>query len=206
MKYETERQNVADFMQRLYRQKLTTTSGGNISCRTEDSHILLTPSGLDKANLTAAEIAVLTENGENLSPALPPSIELQMHMAIYAARPDIKAIVHAHPVTATAFCASRKEINCRYIAESYVIVGDPVVVPYAHMGTQKLADNVYKAAAENNACMLLENHGVIAGGETLLQAFNRIEVLEASAKITVLLEQIGDGVTLSQENLNSLIT
>ena len=206
MNYERERRDVAEFMQRLYRQHLTTTSGGNISCRTEDSHILLTPSGLDKANLTAEKIAVLTENGDNLTPDLPPSIELQMHMAIYEARPDIKAVVHAHPVTATAYCASRKEINCRYIAESYVIVGDPVVVPYAQMGTRQLADNVHKAAAENNSCLLLENHGVIAGGETLLQAFNRIEVLEASAKITALLEQIGGSKPLSQDNLSSLIT
>ncbi|MFW6414515.1 MAG: class II aldolase/adducin family protein [Verrucomicrobiota bacterium] len=198
-----EKRQVAAFMRRLYQQKLTTTSGGNISCRTDDHKILLTPSGLDKSVLEPSHIGVLTETGENLTPELRPSIELQMHLAVYEARPDVQAIVHAHPVTATAFCASRRKINCRYIAESYVIVGDPVTVPYACMGTTELADNVGESAV-HSSCLLLANHGVLAAGKTLLTAFNKIEVLEEAARINLVLDQLGDSIPLDEAQLAQL--
>lgn len=199
---ETKRQ-VAAFMRRLYERNLTTTSGGNISCRTEDGCILLTPSGVDKGVLEPSQILVMTETGDNLTPHLQPSIELHMHLAVYEARQDVQAVVHAHPVTATAFCASGRRINCRYIAESYFIVGDPVAVPYACMGTTELADTVRESAAKGN-CMMLANHGVLAAGTNLLDAFNKIEVLEEAAKMTIILDQIGEARPLREEQLTEL--
>ena len=101
--YQEEREAVAYFMRRLYRQFLTTTSGGNISCRTADGNIVITASQSDKGEQSPDKVGIVTMNGENLTPHLKLSIETSMHLAIYRTRQDINAIVHAHPVTATLF-------------------------------------------------------------------------------------------------------
>ena len=106
MIYEKERELVAAFMRRLYRQFLTTTSGGNISCRLPDGNIAVTASQSDKANQQAETVGVVTPDGETLTPELKLSIETGLHLAIYRVRPDVGAIVHAHPVTATFFTSS----------------------------------------------------------------------------------------------------
>ena len=141
MQYQQEREQIAYFMRRLYRQFLTTTSGGNISCRLPDGNILITASQSDKCELQAENVGVLTPDGKNLTPELKLSIESGMHLAIYKARPDIDAIVHAHPTTATFFCATEEEINIRLTAEAYALLGNVVKIPYALMGTDLLAQN-----------------------------------------------------------------
>ena len=193
---DAQRQSVADFMQRLYHRQLTTASGGNISVRAGDGHILLTASKLDKGHLTGEQVGVLTLDGENLTPELTPSIEAGMHLAIYQRHPAIRAVVHAHPVTATAFCASRRAINCRYIAEAYAIIGDPAVAPYARMGTPELAEHAADAAGQAS-CVLLENHGILTTGKDLLTAFDRLELVEIAARTTMILEQLGGAQELT---------
>ncbi|MFO7821672.1 MAG: class II aldolase/adducin family protein [Lentisphaeria bacterium] len=200
-----EKNLVASFMRRLYRQGLTTTSGGNVSWRVSGDYVLLTPSKLDKGELKGEEIGVLTIDGKNLTPDLPPSIEADMHLAIYKARPDVRSVVHAHPLTATALAATGVEINCRYIAESYAIVGTPVRAPYAMMGTPALAENVSKAARDGN-CVILDNHGVLAVGSTLLEAFDRLEVLERAAHTMLLLRAEESKRELTPEQLAALDT
>ena len=118
-----QKQAVADCMNRLYRQGLTTTSGGNISLRTSGSLILLTPSATDKGNMTAEQIAEIGLDGTNHTPHLKPSIETSMHLEIYKQHPHVQAIVHAHPPMASTFVAARKPINTRLIAEAYAILG-----------------------------------------------------------------------------------
>ena len=110
---------VAAFMKRAYGRGLTTATGGNVSAR-DGSVMLITPSGKDKASLSADDIAsvdILT--GSSLSPGMKLSIETEMHRLVYAARPDIKAIVHAHPVFASLFSASEDKIDTAIIAESW---------------------------------------------------------------------------------------
>ena len=126
MEYQTEREQVAYFMRRLYRQQLTTTSGGNISCRIANGDIVaITASKLDKCELLADGVGLVAMDGASLTPELNLSIETGMHLAIYRARPDVTAIVHAHPATATAFCAVKKPLDTRLTAEAYAILGKP---------------------------------------------------------------------------------
>ena len=106
MDYTKEREEVASFMRRLYRQFLTTTSGGNISFRAADGNIVITASQSDKGEQSPENVGIVTPDGTSLTPHLKLSIETGMHLAIYAARPDVMAIVHAHPVTATLFTAA----------------------------------------------------------------------------------------------------
>jgi L-fuculose-phosphate aldolase len=196
-----QKQAVADCMNRLYRQGLTTTSGGNISLRVSDERILLTPSATDKGNMTAEQIAEIGMDGTNHSPQLKPSIETSMHLEIYRRHPHVQAIVHAHPPMASTFVAARKPINVKLIAEAYAIVGEPEYAPYALMGTNELAESVADSFKEHTVCILMENHGVLCTGDSLLQAFDRIEVLENTAKINLNIGPLGGGIELNDAQL-----
>lgn len=182
--YLEERKKVAYFMRRLYQQFLTTTSGGNISCRTSDGNVVITASQSDKCNQSEETVGILTPDGKNLTPELKLSIEAGFHLAIYAVRPDVMAIVHAHPVTATFFCATDVELNTHLTAEAYAVAGDTVRIPYAMMGTPELA-KIVAEKMKHCDCGLLENHGVIALGNSLLNAFDKMELLENAAKQTL---------------------
>ena len=202
MDFAKGKEETAYFMRRLYEQKLTTTSGGNVSLRVGDK-FLITPSQLDKGRIKAEEIGQITLDGENLTPHLKISMESKMHLAIYHKRSDVKAIVHAHPVYATSFAISGKEIRTNLAGEAWAIIGKPVFAAYALMGSQNLADNVGRAALNGN-CILMENHGILCVGENLLQAFDRLEVLEAAAKMNLITQLLGNSKELSPEELKEI--
>ena len=202
LKYREERREIARFMRRLYRQSLTTTSGGNISLRVAHDIIAITPSATDKGRMKWKEIGLITFKGENLTPELKPSIESEMHLSIYRSR-NIKAIVHAHPVFATSFTAMKRKINTALTAEAYAILGDPVFVPYALMGTKDLA-SIVAEHIEKSDILLLENHGILSVGADLLQAFDRIEVLETAAKMTVIVETMGKKSPLTTGRIDEI--
>lgn len=198
--YKIERKEVAYFMRRLYKQGLTTTSGGNISQRVSDDIIVITPSATDKGRMKWREVGIMTVMGENLTPDLKPSIESEMHLAIYRKKREIKTIVHAHPVFATAFTAMKLKINTALTAEACAILGEPHFVPYALMGTKDLA----KAAADNiihSDILLLENHGILATASNLLQSFDKIEVLENAARMTMIVEMTNKKSPLSRSRV-----
>jgi L-fuculose-phosphate aldolase len=199
-KYITERKEVARFMRRLYKHGLTTTSGGNISLRISDDIIVITPSATDKGRMKWREVGLMNISGENLTPGLKPSIESELHLSIYKRKKEIKAIVHAHPVCASAFTCMKAEINTCLTAEARAILGDPVLVPYALMGTRELAtvaaDNIMKSDI-----LLLENHGILTTGSTILQAFDKIEVLENAAKMTLIVALTGKKSPLTKERI-----
>ena len=201
-RYDGIRQQVADTMSRLYTTRLTTTSGGNISFRLSDELFCITPSQLDKAHLTGDVIAVVGFDGTNHTPDLKLSIESEMHRRVLMARGDIDAVVHAHPVYASSFTTMNTPINTRLLAESYFLIGDPYLAPYRRMGTADLADSVVEGIRTNNV-VLLENHGVLTVGASLIQAFDLIEVLENSARMTFITEMMklaGTGVSSLDEH------
>jgi L-fuculose-phosphate aldolase len=183
--YKSERKEVASFMRRLYNHGLTTTSGGNISTRMDDDIILITPSATDKGRMKWDQVGIVNIFGENLTPKLKPSIELEMHLSIYKRKKDVNSIVHAHPVFASSFTAMRMKIDTCLTAEARAILGDPLPVPYALMGTPELAA-VVADCVERSDILLLENHGILTTGQNLLSAFDKIEVLENAAKMTLI--------------------
>src|SRR5665648_9691 len=115
-KFKTERKEVARFMRRLYNHGLTTTSGGNISLRVTDDIIVITPSATDKGRMRWKEVGIMNIFGENLTPELKPSIEFDMHLSIFKKKEEVMAIVHAHPVFASAFTAMNCQINTNLTA------------------------------------------------------------------------------------------
>jgi L-fuculose-phosphate aldolase len=202
MRFEKERREVARYMKRLVDRKLATVSGGNVSHRIGDL-ILITASQTDKAKMQAREIGIMSMDGRNLTPGLKPSMETKMHLSIYENRKNVQAIVHAHPVFATSFAITGKEIKTDLAGEARAVLGIPVFAEYALMGTSQLAEAVSTASLKSNV-ILMKNHGIITLGSTLLQAYDRMEVLEATAKITVITSFLGDARSLTQEELKTI--
>lgn len=197
------REELAYFMRRLYERGLTTCSGGNLSVRVGDEHVIITPSALDKGRMTGDQIGLLTLEGENLTPRLKASMEARMHLRVYAARPDVRAVVHAHPVTATSFSAMSADIDTKLTAEAYAVLGVPVKAPYALMGTDGLAEGVAEAVKDADV-VILENHGILTVGPTLLSAFDRLEVLEAAAKMNIVTTLMGCASPMNGERIAEL--
>ncbi len=201
--YKNQRRDVAGFMRRLYRQGLTTTSGGNISCRLPDNMVIITPSATDKGRMRWQETGIMTLDGENLTPELKPSIEHQMHLSIYRVRKNISAIVHAHPVFASAFTAMNLGIDTSLTAEARAICGDPLLVPYALMGTKELASLAAESILKSEI-LLLENHGVLTAGKSLLEAFDKLEVLENAARMTLITMVAGRRKPLTKSRIDEI--
>jgi L-fuculose-phosphate aldolase len=197
------KKEVAYLMRRLYNKNLTTTSGGNVSMRLEDGRLLITPSATDKGRMKSDQIGLLSMTGENQTPHLKLSMESGMHIAVYEKRPDVNAIIHAHPPVASAFTALHTSINCTLTSEARAILGIPVVAPYALMGTPLLADRIADMVQHANV-ILMENHGVLCLGDSLLAAFDRIEVLEAAAKMTLITELLKGKKELNPQRLREI--
>ncbi len=186
MKTEEAKREVALFMKRCYERGLTTTTGGNISARCGEK-MVITPSGHDKYTLIESDIAVVDiSTGENLTPEKKLSIETEMHRLIYLGRPDVMSVVHSHPTFCCLFSASDEEINTSLIAESYYLLDRVIKVPYARMGTVELAGKVAGTVASGFNAVLLEKHGALAVGKSVINAFDRLECLEQAARLTYL--------------------
>ena len=172
-------------MRRLYDRGLTTTSGGNISMKITEELIAITPSATDKGTMRWREVGLVNIFGENLTPKLKLSMETGMHLSIYKKKKEVAAIIHAHPLFASTFTAIKCKIDTNLTAEACAILGEPLLVPYALMGTPDLAKIVAEHILSSDI-LLLENHGVLTTGEDLLQAFDKIEVLENAARMTLI--------------------
>lgn len=183
--YYEQRKQVADMMTRLYNTRLTTTSGGNISCRIDENTFCITPSSLDKACLTPDLIAVVSLDGTNRTPERKLSIESEIHRLILLENPEVNAVVHAHPVFSTLFSMTDLPVDTSLIGESWFLLGRPEKAAYRKMGTPELA-RIVADAAKHARIVLMENHGVLATGDSLLSAFDGIEVFENAAKLTYL--------------------
>ncbi len=178
------REELVETMRRIYRYKMTTTSGGNLSILDPDGSIWITPSRVDKGNLQPADIVRLHADGraEGLHPA---SSEFPFHREIYRRRPDIRAIVHAHPGALVAFSICRKVPDTRVQSHVHSVCGRVAIAPYACPGTAELGDKIAATFAGGAECVLLENHGVVVGGADLAEAFQRFETLEFAARTLI---------------------
>lgn len=187
-------------MERIYRYRMTTTSGGNLSLRTPQGDIWITPAGVDKGSLTPRDIVCVGTDG-SIEGAHRPSSELPFHRAIYDARPDIQGIVHAHPVALVAFSIVRQVPNTQLFHQARHVCGEVGFAPYALPGSQALGENIARKFREGFQCVVLENHGVVVGGESLQEAFQRFETLEFTAKTIIKASLMGDVHYLTDDQL-----
>ncbi len=187
-------------MDRIYRYRMTTTSGGNLSIRDDDGAIWISPARVDKGSLTRKDIVCVRADG-TVDGLHPPSSEFPFHRAIYTARPDILAIVHAHPVALVAFSICRQTPNTRLFHQAYSVCGKLGFAPYACPGSEQLGKNIAATFSEGCDSVILENHGVVVGGDSLSQAFQRFETFEFAGKTLVKANQLAAVRYLDDEHL-----
>lgn len=182
-------------MDRIYRYHMTTTSGGNLSILDPDGSMWITPSRVDKGALRPSDIVRVKADGsrEGLHP---PSSEFPFHREIYRVRPDIKAIVHAHPGALVAFSIVRQLPDTRVQTHAYNLCGKIAYAAYACPGSQELGEKIAAAFAGGADCVMLENHGVVIGGRDLAEAFQRFETLEFVAQTVIRATALGELRTL----------
>jgi L-fuculose-phosphate aldolase len=164
---------------------------GNLSVRLGPDRVLVTPSGLIKSTLTAGDMVEVGLAGRKRRGRRNPTSELDLHLRILSRRPDVGAVVHAHPPAATGFAVAGEEIPANVLPELILMVGRVPIVPYGRAGTPELGDRVEPYLAEHDA-LLLANHGAVTMGKTLDQAWIRMETLEHAARIIMAARAIGE--------------
>lgn len=185
------------FMQRIYDKGMTTTSGGNLSIMDEEGNIWITPAGVDKGTLNRNDIVCVKEDGTVLG-MHKPSSELPFHVAIYKMRPDLRAVLHAHPPALVSFSIARKCPSLDLMPSVQKMCPEVKIATYAVPGSDQLGENIGKCFAENCNIVLLENHGVCIGAEDMFTAFQKFETLEYTANLEILANKIGKLRTLEK--------
>jgi L-fuculose-phosphate aldolase len=194
------RHQLVETLTRIYQQGLTTVSGGNLSIRDDNGDIWITPAGIDKGTLTPDDIICVHPDG-TAEGRHRPSSEYPFHRMIYEARPDIRALVHAHPPGLVAFSIVRKVPETRINPQSRDICGDIGYAPYATPGSEALGANIAAEFGKGVNAVILENHGVVTAGSDVLQAFQRFETLEYCAQINIRASALGNFQSLSDEQI-----
>jgi L-fuculose-phosphate aldolase len=187
-------------MQRIYRYRMTTTSGGNLSIRDDNGDIWITPARVDKGSLRREDIVCVHPDGK-IEGLHRPSSEFPFHAAIYANRPDLKAIVHAHPVALVAFSIAGQVPDTRIFHQSRHVCGQVGFAPYDLPGSEALGRRVAETFATGVHSVILENHGVVVGGDNLSDAFARFETLEFTAKTILKARVLGGAHYLTDEQI-----
>lgn len=185
------RDEIMQTMARIYRSRMTTTSGGNLSIRDDNGDVWITPARIDKGSLKRDDIVCVRADG-TVDGKHKPSSEYPFHKAIYEARPDIGAVVHAHPVALVAFSICGQTPDTRIFHQAHAVCGKTGFAPYALPGSERLGQSIAEQFAARCDSVILENHGVVVGGDSLSQAFERFEAFEFAAKTIIRGRQIGD--------------
>jgi len=181
-----EKEEVLAAARRMLEKGLVTGTAGNVSRRLKPyggrSLLAITPSSRDYFSLGPEDIQILDFDNRKVEGDLPPSMETHLHIGIYRARKDINAIIHTHPVFATAAAVAGISIPAITDEQVAYLGGEIKVAAYAPSGTPELGNNAVTALGDRNA-VLLANHGAVAAGPTMADAFRAAELLEKTAQI-----------------------
>ncbi len=190
---------------RLYDLFLIAGNDGNISVRLSDDEILITPSGVSKGLMQPDEMITIRPDGAVLSapPDKRPSSEHRMHLTIYHHRPDVRAVVHAHPPTATGFAVAGVALDQPYLPEVVVRIGPTPLVPYTIPGGDEMPESLVPYLEGHNA-LLMGNHGVVAYSHSLQEALFNMETVELNARIFLTARQLGNINFLDEAQIAAL--
>ena len=185
-------EQITQIMTRIYKKKMTTTSGGNLSIKDNEGNIWITPGSIDKGSLTAADICCMRPDGTLVGKNRhKPSIEAPIHALIYKMRPDLNAIVHAHPPALVAFSLARKIPGLRSTMLAHKNLNQAAQAAYAVPGSEQLGKNVAECFAKGFNLVMMDNHGAVVGGTDLISAFRAFEALEIAAETEMNANKIG---------------
>ncbi len=203
MEESAARKLICEIGKLLYERGHVVAFDGNVSIRLDDNTVLATPTMTSKGRMTEEGLALTDINGKPLSDKRASS-ELAMHLLIYKMRPDIRAVCHAHSPHATAFSAAGLAIDKPILSEVILTLGCVPLTDYGTPSTDELTEAMKPFVPHHNA-LLMANHGAVAYGEHLWQAFDRLETLEHTAKIAILAKTLGGAIDLPADAIEKLI-
>jgi L-fuculose-phosphate aldolase len=198
------RGQIVEAGKRLRERFFVAANDGNISARLPGERFLITPTGVNKGDLDAEMLLTVDGGGNVLSGDLKPTSEMKMHLAVYRQRPDVQALVHAHPPTATGFATSRIRLDQDVILPEVVFgLGRIGFSEYGTPTTEQVPEAVSREITDCDA-LLLANHGALTVGTSVLQAYYRMETLEMYARIRLVTIQLGGPAALSEPEVAEL--
>lgn len=195
------RDQITMIIDKIYRSGLTTTSGGNVSIMDDQGDIWVTPSAIDKGSLRASDIVLVRRDGA-IEGRHKPSSEYPFHKAIYDMRPDIKAIIHAHPPALVSFSIVRQVPDTNIIPQAKYVCGDIGYAPYELPGSEELGKVIAGEFSKGYNAVIMENHGTAVGGTDLLDAYQRFETLEFCCRTIIYGNTIGSPHYLTNEQID----
>jgi len=196
----TPAQRIVMIMERIYADGMTTTSGGNLSILEANGDIWITPRAVDKGTLTPEDVVQVKPDGKVIGKHSP-SVELPFHQQTYRGRPDMRAIVHAHPPALIAFSLVRKLPDTSLIPDAPSVCGELGMAEYGLPGSEDLGEKIARVFARGCNTVMLENHGVVTGAASLSKAFMAFETLDFCARLEIDASRIGTPTGLSPEKI-----
>lgn len=197
------RDQIAEFGKRMFQRGYVAANDGNISVRTGDRRMIITPTGVSKGYMVPAEMAILDFDGCLVDGPKRASSEWKMHATIFEGRPDVNAIVHAHPPYATGFSVAGIPLDKEVLAEVVISLGSIPLAEFQLPSSEELAQVVGEAMLRNDAA-LLANHGAVTVGPNLEKAYFRMETLEHYAHIRWIARSLGRENALTPEQVEAL--
>ena len=203
--FEIKKQ-ICDIGKRIYDRNMVAANDGNISVKLNDNEFLCTPTGVSKGFMTPEYICKVDAKGNVIqaNAGFKPSSEIKMHMRCYEKRDDVRAVVHAHPPTATGFAVAHRPMDMYNMIEDVAAIGAVPLTPYGTPSTTEVPDAIEPYLNEHDV-MLLENHGALAVGSDVITAYYRMESLELWAKITLNAILLGGSYDIDRKNIDKLI-
>lgn len=205
--HKTEREHRDDIIQigrLIFDKGWVASNDGNLSIRLDGERILATPTGMCKGMMHPEDLIILDRQGNKISGRRERTTEINMHLTIYDLRPDICAVVHAHPAVATGFATAGKPLNLALLPEVIIAFGCVPIAGYGLPGTTELTDPMRPLIPKHNA-LLMANHGAVCYGEDVFQAYFRMETVEHSARIQFVAEMLGGPNVLPRSEVNKLL-
>src|SRR5437667_2464289 len=197
------RVGITRFCQLIYEQGDVASTDGNISARVPDGQIMCTTTISNKGFLKREDMVIIDMKAQKIKGERKASSEIAMHLLIYEMRPDIHAVVHAHPPCATAYAAAGIPLNKALISEVVLALGCVPLAEYGTPGTPELSNRL-RPFVKNFDALLMANHGVVTYGVNLEDAFNRMDTVEHFAKISIYTKILGRERLLSSEDVEKL--
>jgi L-fuculose-phosphate aldolase len=197
------RQDIVDVGKLIGQGGWVAANDGNISIRLDEHRILCTPTGVSKAAMSVDDLIICDGHGSKLEGGRACTTEIAMHTTIYKMRPDVRAVVHAHPPVATGFAAAGKALNLALLPEVVIGLGCVPLARYGLPGTPALTEGMLPFIPKYDA-ILMENHGAVAYGDEVYKAFYRMETVEHFARITLVAELLGGAKVLPRVEVSKL--
>jgi len=194
------RADIVEVGRRMYARGYTASNDGNISVRLDPGRLLMTPRSVCKGFMEPSMMCITDLEGKKLAGERDPSSEMQMHLEVYRQRPDVNAVVHAHPPVATAFAVAGIPLDRAVLAEVVTTLGSVPIAEYATPSTKALPEAVRKYVKAHDG-MLLANHGALTLGADLFSAYYKMETIEHFANISFVARMLGGERLLSRDEV-----